>query len=126
MRHGRATLGRVNGGEAADLSFPPIPDSGGQLFRVRVSAEGLSQGTLAVRTTARGDLAVTAIGPSSSLAELLRSVTRGRPWPFSSPALLWILLCVFAVALSRLVVLAAEMTGALEKPRASKRPLRPL
>ena len=60
-----------------------------------------------------GDLVFNAYSSIATNGELLRAAIAGRPWPFSSPVTFWGLMLLFCLTVSRLVVLAAEVTGAL-------------
>ena len=113
-----------------ELRFPPIPDSGGQRYRLRVGTLGVVSG-IAVEANSEdtyptgslyldqrqqpGDLVFTARSSTPTMAGLLQGALSGRPWPFSSPVTFWILAVLFCAAVSRLVVLAAEVTGALSR-----------
>lgn len=115
--------------EVVEMTFPVLPDSAGQRYRLRASIRNLQGGTLALTANRDntyllgslyvdgreqpGDLVFVALSSAPTTAGLLRAAIAGRPWPFSSPVTFWCLMALFCVTVSRLVVLAAEMTGAL-------------
>lgn len=119
-----------NDGEAV-LTFPEIPDSAGQRYQVRVSAPTVRAGSPALignrdntyslgslyvdGREQPGDLVFAASSSASTTAGFLRMALSGRPWPFSSPVTFWLLVTLFCVMVSRLVVLAAEIAGALSR-----------
>jgi hypothetical protein len=129
VRQAQATVGGASSETDVDLTFPPIRDSAGQRYRLRALVPVVVDGTLALAANhdntyllgslyvggrkEPGDLVFSAYSSISTSGELLRAAIAGRPWPFSSPVLFWGLIVVFCLTVSGLVVLAAEMTGAL-------------
>lgn len=122
---------RLRNDQDVDLIFPAIPDSGGQRYRLRVSAPDVRSGTLALWANHDdtyesgalyidgreqwGDLVFSAWSTASTTAQVIKMAMSGRPWPFSSPATFWILLVIFCLTVARLVVLAAEVTGVVQR-----------
>lgn len=131
LRRAQAVVRGLSGEADVDFTFPPIRDSAGQRYRLRAVAPVVVDGTIALAANSDdtyslgslyvggreepGDLVFSAYSSISTSAELLRVAIGGRPWPFSSPVTFWFLATLFCVAISRLVVLAAEMTGALTR-----------
>jgi hypothetical protein len=115
-----------------DLTFPPIRDSAGQRYRLRARVALMVDGTLALVANRDntyllgslyvsgrqepGDLVFDAYSSTATRGELMRAAIAGRPWPFSSPVTFWSLIVLFCLTVSRLVVLAAEVTGAIARP----------
>ena len=129
VRQAQATVRGVASEADVDLTFPPIRDSAGQRYRLRAVAPVVVDGKMALAANhdntyplgslyvsgrqEPGDLVFSAYSSISTNGELLRAAIAGRPWPFSSPVLFWGLIALFCLTVSRLVVLAAEITGAL-------------
>ena len=129
LRQAQAMVQGVEGEADLDLTFPPIRDSAGQRYRLRAMVPLMLDGTLALAANRDntyllgslyvsgrkepGDLVFDAYSSIATRGELLRAAIAGRPWPFSSPVTFWGLIALFCLTVSRLVVLAAEVTGAL-------------
>ena len=132
LRQAQAMVRGVASEADLDLTFPPIRDSAGQRYRLRAVVPVVVDGTLALAANRDntyplgslyvsgrkepGDLVFDAYSSISTRGELLRAAIAGRPWPFSSPVTFWCLIALFCVTVSRLVVMAAEVTGALPRP----------
>jgi hypothetical protein len=129
LRQAQATVRGFEGESDLDLTFPPIRDSAGQRYRLRAMVPLMVDGTLALAANRddtyllgslyvsgrkqAGDLVFDAYSSITTRGEFLRAAIAGRPWPFSSPVTFWGLIALFCLTVSRLVVLAAEVTGAL-------------
>ncbi|MEO8259437.1 MAG: hypothetical protein ABI868_18970 [Acidobacteriota bacterium] len=132
LRQAQATVRELAGEADLDVTFPPIRDSAGQRYRLRAVAPVVLGGRLALAANrentyplgslyvggkrAAGDLVFDAYSSLTTRADLLRAAIAGRPWPFSSPVTFWGLITLFCVTASGLVVLAAEVSGALPRP----------
>ena len=129
LRQAQATIRGLASEADLDLTFPPIRDSAGQRYRLRAMVPLMVDGTLALAANRDntyllgslyvsgrkepGDLVFDAYSSIGTKGGLLRAAIAGRPWPFSSPVTFWGLIALFCLTVSRLVVLAAESTGAL-------------
>ncbi len=119
-----------------DVAFPPIPDSAGQHYRLRLVAMNVHSGAVSVAANrddtyqygelsmngrpVGGDLVFEAFSASPSATGLLAVVMRGRPSPFSSPLLFWTLLGLFCAAVSWIVLLAADVSASLPRQDAGE------